>query len=129
MCGAGTITDAPRNDPMAQGPFRLVIRQREPRIIEDDPEGIPVIEELPRQFAGLFVLGIPVLIAKFQESPQERGMLDMALERGTTLSVAPEIRAWDWRTRWERDGTISQFPMTQQWIKRVRGDGPVNIVD
>jgi hypothetical protein len=40
-----------------------------------------------------------------------------------------DVRAWDWRTRWERDGTISQFPMTQQWLKRVRGDGPINIID
>ena len=32
-------------------------------------------------------------------------------------------------SRWERDGTISQYPMTRQWIKRVRGDGPINIVD
>ncbi len=40
-----------------------------------------------------------------------------------------DVRAWDWRVRWERDGTLSQFPMTRQWLKRVRGDAPVNVVD
>ena len=67
MCGAGTMADAPRNDPVAQCPFRLVVRQRQPRIIEDDPEGIPVTEEFARQRTGFLVLGIPMLLTAGQK--------------------------------------------------------------
>ena len=57
------------------------------------------------------------------------GTMQTAIEAYRPENWKTDVRAWDWRTRWERDGTISQFPMTQQWIKRVRGDGPINVVE
>ena len=57
------------------------------------------------------------------------GDMQTAIEAYRPENWKTDVRAWDWRTRWERDGTISQFPMTRQWIKRVRGDGPINVVD
>ncbi|MFC1601626.1 hypothetical protein ACFL34_04680, partial [Candidatus Sumerlaeota bacterium] len=29
---------------------------------------------------------------------------------------------WDWRTRWERDGSIENLPLTKKWLARVRGE-------
>jgi len=29
---------------------------------------------------------------------------------------------WEWRTRWELDGSIAQFPLLREWLERVRGD-------
>ncbi len=60
---------------------------------------------------------------------QPGGDMQTAIEAYQPENWKTDVRAWDWRTRWERDGTISQYPMTRQWIKRVRGDGPVNAVD
>jgi len=57
------------------------------------------------------------------------GDMQTAIEAYRPENWTTDVRAWDWRTRWERDGTISQYPMTQKWLKRVRGDGPVNAVD
>ena len=65
----------------------------------------------------------------FRYRDQPGGEMQDAIEAYRPENWATDIRAWDWRTRWERDGTLSQFPMIQQWIKRVRGDAPVNIVD
>ena len=56
------------------------------------------------------------------------GTMQTAIEAYRPQNWKTDVRAWDWRTRWERDGTISQYPMTRQWIKRVRGDGPINVV-
>jgi hypothetical protein len=57
------------------------------------------------------------------------GDMQTAIEAYSPENWKTDVRAWDWRTRWERDGTISQYPMTRKWIKRVRGDGPVNAID
>jgi len=65
----------------------------------------------------------------FRYRDQPGGDMQTAIESYRPENWVTGVRAWDWRTRWERDGTISQFPMTQQWIKRVRGDAPVNIVE
>jgi hypothetical protein len=35
------------------------------------------------------------------------------------------VRQWDWRTRWEKDGSIQALPLTQKWLLRVRGAGPL----
>jgi hypothetical protein len=42
-------------------------------------------------------------------------------------AYAPEnwktrIDQWDWRTQWEVDGTIKDLPLTQKWLRRVRGE-------
>jgi len=29
---------------------------------------------------------------------------------------------WDWRTQWEKDGTIKDLPLTRKWLRRVRGE-------
>ena len=60
---------------------------------------------------------------------QPGGDMQTAIEAYRPENWKTDVRAWDWRTRWERDGTISQYPMTRQWIKRVRGDGPINVVE
>lgn len=65
----------------------------------------------------------------FRYRDEPGGDLQAAIDAYRPQNWKTDVRAWDWRTRWERDGTISQFPMTQQWIKRVRGDGPINVVD
>jgi len=26
---------------------------------------------------------------------------------------------WDWRTRWEKDGSLKNLPLTEKWLKRV----------
>ncbi|MDP6543175.1 MAG: DUF6055 domain-containing protein [Phycisphaerae bacterium] len=57
------------------------------------------------------------------------GDMQTAIDAYRPENWKTDVRAWDWRTRWERDGTISQYPMTRQWLKRVRGDGPINVVD
>jgi len=57
------------------------------------------------------------------------GTMQTAIESYRPENWKTDVRAWDWRTRWERDGTISRYPMTRQWLKRVRGDGPINVVD
>jgi len=57
------------------------------------------------------------------------GDMQTAIEAYRPENWKTDVRAWDWRTRWERDGTISQYPMTRQWLKRVRGNGPINVVD
>jgi len=64
---------------------------------------------------------------RYRDAPG--GMMQTAIEAYRPENWTTDVRAWDWRTRWERDGTISQYPMTQQWIKRVRGDGPINVAD
>jgi hypothetical protein len=28
---------------------------------------------------------------------------------------------WDWRTKWEKDGSIEDLPLTKKWLARVRG--------
>jgi len=33
----------------------------------------------------------------------------------------PSVDRWDRRTRWEIDGSIADLPLTQKWLKRVRG--------
>ncbi len=63
---------------------------------------------------------------RYRDTPGDMGEAIGALR---PENWATDVRAWDWRTRWERDGSIAQFPMTQQWLRRVRGDGPINIVD
>lgn len=45
-------------------------------------------------------------------------------------AYAPEnwktgVRQWDWRTKWEKDGTIEELPLTQKWLVRVRGTAPL----
>jgi len=65
----------------------------------------------------------------FRYRDQPGGDMQTAIDAYRPENWATDVRAWDWRTRWERDGTISQFPMTQKWIKRVRGDAPMNVVD
>jgi hypothetical protein len=57
------------------------------------------------------------------------GVMQTAIDAYQPENWKTDVRAWDWRTRWERDGTLSQFPMTQKWLKRVRGDAPVNVVE
>jgi len=57
------------------------------------------------------------------------GEMQTAIESYQGENWKTDVRAWDWRTRWERDGTIRQYPMTRQWLKRVRGEGPINVVD
>jgi len=31
------------------------------------------------------------------------------------------VDRWEWRTRWEIDGSIKDLPLTRKWLKRVRG--------
>lgn len=69
------------------------------------------------------------LVKKTYRYRDEPGDMQTAIEAYRPENWKTDVRAWDWRTRWERDGTISQYPMTQQWLKRVRGDAPVNVVD
>ena len=64
---------------------------------------------------------------RYRDTPG--GDMQTAIEAYRPQNWKTDVRAWDWRTRWERDGTISQYPMTRQWIKRVRGDAPMNAVD
>ncbi|MFO7903869.1 MAG: LamG-like jellyroll fold domain-containing protein, partial [Pirellulaceae bacterium] len=45
-------------------------------------------------------------------------------------AYAPEnwktsVRQWDWSTKWEKDGSIKDLPLTQKWLKRVRGTAPL----
>jgi hypothetical protein len=65
----------------------------------------------------------------FRYRDEPGGLMQTVIDAYQPKNWATDVRAWDWRTRWERDGTLSQFPLTQQWIKRVRGDAPVNVVD
>ncbi len=32
------------------------------------------------------------------------------------------VDQWDWRTVWEKDGSIENLPLTRKWLKRVRGN-------
>ena len=57
------------------------------------------------------------------------GKHEAAIEAYRPENWATDVRAWDWRTRYERDGRADKFPMTRQWLKRVRGDAPINVVD
>jgi len=64
---------------------------------------------------------------RYRDTPG--GDMQTAIEAYQPKNWATDVRAWDWRTRWEKDGTISQYPLTRQWLKRVRGDAPVNVVE
>jgi hypothetical protein len=35
------------------------------------------------------------------------------------------VEQWDWRTMWEKDGSIENLPLTQMWLRRVRGTAPL----
>ena len=59
----GAVRDAPEDDPVAQGAFGFVVGQRQIRVGQDDPDRIPVVEELARQGAGLLLPGIPMPFA------------------------------------------------------------------
>jgi len=64
---------------------------------------------------------------RYRDTPG--GLMQTAIESYRPENWKTDVRAWDWRTRWERNGTISQYPMTRQWLKRVRGDAPMNVVE
>ncbi len=65
----------------------------------------------------------------FRYRAEPGGAMQDAIEAYRPENWKSDVRAWDWRIKLEREGTISQFPMTQKWLKRVRGDAPMNIVD
>ncbi len=65
----------------------------------------------------------------FRYRAEPGGDMQDAIEAYRPENWKTDVRAWDWRIKLEQDGTISQFPMTQKWLKRVRGDAPMNIVD
>ena len=55
---------------------------------------------------------------------------DLNKVREIEKAYAPEnwktsVRQWDWRTMWEKDGSIEDLPLTQQWLRRVRGTVPL----
>jgi hypothetical protein len=60
---------------MAQGPFGLVVSHGQPGLIEDDPEGIPVVEELAGERTGLVIAGLGVSSANMERGRQQGGML------------------------------------------------------
>ena len=80
----------------------------------------PYGQHLPNQ-------GLVKKTFRYRDTPG--GDMAGAIQAYQPKNWATDVRAWDWRTRWERNGTLSQYPMTRQWIKRVRGDKPVNVVD
>lgn len=65
----------------------------------------------------------------FRYRAEPGGDMQEAIEAYHPENWKTDVRAWDWRIKLEREATISQFPMTQKWLKRVRGDAPMNIVD
>jgi len=43
--------------------------------------------------------------------------------KGSETNWMTGINQWDWRTKWEADGSVMDLPLTKQWlIKRVRGE-------
>jgi hypothetical protein len=65
----------------------------------------------------------------FRYRAEPGGDMQDAIEAYRPENWKTDVRAWDWRITLERKGTLSQFPMTQKWLKRVRGDGPINMVE
>lgn len=35
------------------------------------------------------------------------------------------VEQWDWRTMWEKNGSIDNLPLAQMWLRRVRGTAPL----
>jgi len=70
------------------------------------------------------------LVAKsFRYRAEPGGDMQDAIEAYRPENWKTDVRAWDWRIKLERDGTLSEFPMARKWLKRVRGDGPINVVE
>ncbi|MBT3297165.1 MAG: hypothetical protein HN919_14955 [Verrucomicrobia bacterium] len=67
-----------------------------------------------------------LLKKSFRYRAEPGGQMQDAIEAYRPENWKTDVRAWDWRIKLEREGTLSQFPMAQKWLKRVRGDGPIN---
>ena len=72
--GPGAVADTPGDHPMAQGAFGGVVRQGQFRVVEHDPEGVPVIEHLARKCFGLVVLGVDVVEAGSKKLGEHSGV-------------------------------------------------------
>jgi hypothetical protein len=71
--GTSTVADAPGNHPVAQGAFGGVVGQGQLRVVEHDPEGIPVVEQLARERTRLRVPGVGTLEASREELGEHGG--------------------------------------------------------
>jgi hypothetical protein len=72
-------------------------------------------------------LGLVKKSFRYRAKPD--GAMQTAIDSYQPANWKTDVRAWDWRIKLERKGTLSEFPMAQKWIKRVRGDGPINVVE
>ena len=63
---------------------------------------------------------------RFREKPDD--IMALAIKDQQPQNWATDVRAWDWRTKYELDGSIKK-PLATQWLKRVRGDAPMHIIE
>ncbi len=52
------------------------------------------------------------------------GIQDIADAYGSPENWKTSVDQWDWRTGWEKNGSIEELPLTQRWLKRVRSKQP-----
>ena len=62
----------------------------------------------------------------YREKPG--GIMALAIKDHAPQNWAADVRAWDWRTKYELDGSIKK-PLAAQWLKRVRGEAPMHIIE
>lgn len=55
-CGTGAVTKATGNDPVAQGPFSILVAQGQFGMVEHLEDRLPIVEELHRQRPGLLMM-------------------------------------------------------------------------
>jgi len=63
---------------------------------------------------------------RYREKPG--GIMALAIKDHQPENWATAVTEWDWRTKYELDGSIKK-PLATQWLKRVRGDAPMNIIE
>jgi hypothetical protein len=84
---------------------------------------------LRQNFHGFYNGTIDMYLGEYAQRATGGAMLRDNLDEVAKMedAYAPEnwktrIDQWDWRTQWEVDGTIKDLPLTQKWLRRVRGE-------